>query len=128
MMTLATIKPGEQAADLGSGDGRIVIALAKHGAQAVGYELDEKLIQLAEENILKEHVKQNARIFHKDFWGENLSQYSVITVYPMPDIMETLEEKLLQELNPGSRVLVNYYPFPHWKETAEKDHVYLYVK
>lgn len=126
MIELAAIKPGEKAADLGSGDGRIVIELAKNGAITTGYELDENLIKISEEHIKNADVE--ATILHKDFWKENLRQYTLICVYPMPDIMEALENKLLKELLPGSQVLLNYYPFPNWKETQKKDNVYLYIK
>lgn len=126
MIDLAEIQPGEKAADLGSGDGRIVIALAQAGAQVVGYELDTNLVKLSEENIKKEHVEHNATILQKDFWQEDLSQYSIITVYPMPDIMEVLEKKLLKELQPRARILLNYYPFPQWQYTTKKDNIYLY--
>lgn len=126
MIELADIKPGEKAADLGSGDGRIVVALAQKGAIATGYELDETLINTSLENIKNADV--SATILKKDFWEEDLRIYDVICVYPMPDIMETLEEKLQRELRPGTRVLLNYYPFPHWKEAVKKDNVYLYIK
>ena len=128
MVELAQVKPAELAADLGSGDGRIVIAFAKAGIDTVGFELDEKLAELSEENIQKEHVKNKAHILQKDFWEENLSRYAIITVYPMPDIMELLEKKLLTELKPGTRVLLNYYPFPEWNFFAKKDNIYLYVR
>lgn len=128
MIDLANIKQGEPAADLGSGDGRIVIALAKAGAIVTGYELDETRIKESEENIKLAGAEHNATIVQKDFWQEDLSKYSIITVYPMPDVLEALEEKLQKELKKGSRVLLNYYPFPHWRETEKKDHVYLYQK
>lgn len=69
MMELAEIKPGELAADLGSGDGRILVELAKRGAKACGYELDEKLIQQSQENIEKSFPSchpERVRHFEKD--------------------------------------------------------------
>ena len=126
MIELAQPQPGEKSADLGSGDGRIVIAFAKSGANAFGYELDDTLKNISEKNIHDAHVL--ATIVQKDFWKESLSLYDIVTVYPMPDIMEALEQKLLNELKPGSRVLLNYYPFPHWQTKTEKDHIYLYEK
>jgi ribosomal protein L11 methylase PrmA len=128
MIDLAEIKQGQLAADLGSGDGRIVIALAQTGAQAVGYEIDEALIKQSEENIKNERLEDSAKIYNKNFWQENLCPYAIITVYPMPDIMEKLEEKLRKELTPGSRVLLNYYPFPNWQEAIKKDNIYLYIR
>ncbi|HEX8965902.1 MAG TPA: methyltransferase domain-containing protein [Patescibacteria group bacterium] len=128
MIELSQVKPGEKVADLGSGDGRIVIAMAQKGAQAFGYELNSELIKKSENEINKLHLENNAHIIQKDFWHEDLSIYSIITVYPMPDIMLNLEQKLLKELNIGTRVLLNYYPFPTWKEVTKKDNIYLYIK
>lgn len=128
MIELAQIKPGDKAADLGSGDGRIVIALSQAGAITTGYELDEKLINLSRENINNTILSTTPTILQKDFWEADLEQYNIITVYPMPDIMEALEVKLQKELKCGARVLLNYYPFPTWKKTAEKDHIFLYTK
>jgi protein-L-isoaspartate O-methyltransferase len=127
MVELAQAQPGEKVADLGSGDGRIVIAFAKNGNPTVGYEIDEKLKKVAEENIQKENLT-NAVILQKDFWQEDLSQYDIICCYPMPTVMGRLERKLKEELHPGSRVLLNYFPFLHWKETVKKDNIFLYKK
>ena len=124
MIELADIKPGEKAVDLGSGDGRIVVKLAQAGAIATGFELDEKLVKLSENNLKMANAK--ATILKKDFWHEDLSKYTIICVYPMPDIMHMLEGKLFKELRSGSRVLLNYYPFPTWEEITKKDNIYLY--
>lgn len=133
IIKLAEIKPADIVADLGSGDGRIVMAFAQQGIQAYGYELDEKLVEASRANIqqlvTEQKIKEkNAVIYQKDFWLEELSQYSIITVYPMPDIMEALEKKLRDEILPGSRVLLNYYPFLNWKEKRKQDNIYLYSK
>jgi protein-L-isoaspartate O-methyltransferase len=127
MVELAEIKPGEKAADLGSGDGRIVIALAQKGIETHGYEIDEDLRKLSKENIIKLELK-NAFILNKDFWTENLSSYDIICCYPMPTIMGRLERKLQEELKPGSRILLNYFPFKHWKLQKTKDNIFLYSK
>src|SRR5258706_13190090 len=92
IIDLAQVTQNEEAADLGSGDGRIVIALAQAGARAHGYELDANLQKLSQANITKAELT-NAFIHEKDFWQEDLSKYTVITIYPMPDIMKALEKK-----------------------------------
>ena|SRR6185437_3157131 len=127
MVELAHVKPGEKAADLGSGDGRIVIAFAKQGVEMHGYEIDDELRNLSEENITKLNLT-NTFIHNRDFWKEDLSGYDIICCYPMPTIMGRLERKLQEELKPGSRVLLNYFPFKHWKEKRIKDNIYLYIK
>lgn len=80
MVELAHAKSGEKAADLGNGDGRIVIAFAKHGIEMHGYEIDEELRKLSKQNI-EELNLTNAFIHDKDFWTENLSQYDIICCY-----------------------------------------------
>jgi cyclopropane fatty-acyl-phospholipid synthase-like methyltransferase len=127
MVELADIKPGEKGADLGSGDGRILIAFAKKGVAMHGYEISDELIRESRENIAKENVK-NAFIHTTDFWQEDLSIYDIICCYPMPTIMGRLEHKLQKELKPGSRILLNYFPFKHWKEKKIKDNIFLYSK
>lgn len=128
MVELSKIKKGERAADLGSGDGRISIAFAKTGAIVDSFELDEKLISVANKNSLSEKVNENITIHKKDFWVEDLSRYSVIAIYPMPDIMLLLEEKLDKELKSGTKVVVNFYPLPNWKYKTFKNNIYLYIK
>lgn len=134
MVELANPQPGEKAADLGSGDGRIVIAFAKvpfmgtqNEIEMHGYEIDDDLRELSERTIEELNLK-NAFIHNKDFWEENLSQYTIICCYPMPTIMGRLERKLQEELRPGSRVLLNYFPFKHWKLEKTKDNIFLYRK
>ncbi len=127
MVELADAKPGQKAADLGSGDGRIVIAFTKTGIETHGYEIDDELRKLSEQNIKEAHLT-NAFIHNKDFWEEDLSQYDIICIYPMPTIMGRLERKLQEELKPGARVLLNYFPFKHWKLEKTKDNIFLYIK
>ena len=127
MVELAEVKQGELGADLGSGDGRIVIAFAKAGIEMDGYEIDKELRKLSKENIQIEHLT-NAFIHDKDFWQEDLSRYDIICCYPMPMIMGRLERKLKEELQPGARVLLNYFPFKHCKLAKMKDNIFLYYK
>lgn len=127
MVDLANPQKGEFGADLGTGDGRISIAFAKKGVNMDAFEIDEKLRALTKENIVKERL-ENINLLNKDFWLSNLSKYDIICCYPMPDIMGRLEEKLKRELKPGARVVLNYFPFLHWKEKKIKDNIYLYIK
>lgn len=126
MIELADPKPGEKGIDLGSGDGRIVIAFAKKGVEMKGLELDEGLQELSKDSIAKEKLT-NVTIEGKDFWNEDLSNYDIVTIYPMPDILNALEEKVQKELQPGARLLLNYYQLPKLKPKNTKDHIYLYT-
>ncbi len=126
MVALSGISENELVADLGSGDGRISIAFGKIGAHVTGYELDEKLLGISQQEIVKEKLEKKISIKNEDFWDADLSHYDVIVIYPMPDIMAPLEKKLLKELKNGARVLSNFYTFPNWKYSKCKDKIYLY--
>lgn len=127
MIELSNPQPGDTMADLGSGDGRIVIKYAQRGIESHGYEINSELALLAESKILDANLDEKAFIHISDFWEEDLSPYSIIVVYGMTSIMGHLEEKLKSELRPGSRVLSSIFHFPNWEPTKEKDNVSLYV-
>lgn len=128
MMSLLKVKPGEKAVDIGSGDGRIVIALAKKGADAHGFEINPLLAKIAKDKIKKAGLEKKAKIHTKDFWQENLSNYDIVTVYLSGHIMKLVERKLRKELKPGARVAVNYFGFSNWKPEKKKGTIYLYRK
>lgn len=128
MIELAEIKAGEKVADLGAGDGKLVIALAKKGAEASGYEINPILVWIARRNINKSGLKGKAFIYWKNFWNEDLSKFDVITVYGIGYIMKKLERKLRKELKNNARVVSNAFCFPTWPQAKKDEDVYLYKK
>jgi cyclopropane fatty-acyl-phospholipid synthase-like methyltransferase len=128
MIELSSVKPGQKTLDLGSGDGRVVIAMAKAGAEAHGFEVDPKLIEEARKNIAEEGLEGKAFIHSKNFWDGDLGEYDVVTVYGITSIMGRLEAKLKNELRPNAKVVSNYFTFPNWEPEEVKEKVYLYKK
>ena len=126
MIDLAMPKTGDKMADLGSGDGRILVAFGKRGIESHGYELDSQLIEKSQNEIEKENINDRVFVHKEDFWEIDLSPFDIITIYPMPDIMGILEEKLRKELHPTTRVLLNYYSFSTKIPKAIKNNIYLY--
>lgn len=126
MFELLKPKKGEKLADLGSGDGRIVIYASKLGLDAVGYEINPLLYFLSIRNIRKKKSKK-AKIYFRDYWNVDFSSFKYITLYGAPPMMLQLEKKLQKELKPGSKVVSNHFKFPNWKHTQELNDVYLYV-
>ena len=126
IVAMAQVKPGEKAADLGSGDGRIVIALARAGAEAHGYENNPLLVWWSRRKIKKAGLTGRTFIHMRSFWGADLSDYSIITVYGIDYIMRPLGNKLKKELHPGSRVLSYCFPLPGWTATRKETGIYLY--
>src|SRR3989338_11665358 len=115
MVKLSNVKKGDRVCDLGSGDGRIVIAFAKKGAKSFGYEINPLLVWISRYYIKKNKLEKNATIYWKSFWKEDLSKYEIVTVFGIDYIMSRLERKLKKELKSGSIILVNLFPFPNWK-------------
>ena len=126
MIALLQVRPGEKAADLGSGDGRVVIELAKAGAKAQGYEINPLLVLASRKNIKNAGVLSQASIRWKNFWTEDLSSFQVITLFGMPHMMRKLQEKLHRELKPGARVISHQFMFPDWPVYQQESQLYLY--
>lgn len=128
MIKLANVKPGEKVADLGSGDGKIVIALAQKGAVAYGYEVNPYLAWKSRWKIKRLGLEKNAKIIMKDFWKEDFSSFDLITLYCLPYVMKGLEKKLKTELKPGARIVSNHFTFPNWKPKIVEGETKLYLK
>lgn len=128
ILKFADILPGQKSVDLGAGDGKIVIAMAKMGAFAFGYEIQNKYARRAKVNIATAHLTDKAFVSEDDFWQKDLGEFDIVTIYGMAIIMERVSEKLTKELKVGTKVISNGFPLPGWKEKSEKDHIYFYIK
>src|ERR1051325_4439158 len=105
-------KKGDRVADLGSGDGRILIALAKEGVAIKGYEINPLLAYWSRIKIKREGLEGLASVKSKNFWNIDLQEFDGIIVFGVARIMDRLEEKLYRELNKGVKVVLNYFSFP----------------
>lgn len=126
MLALSDVQPGQHVADLGSGDGRLVIAFAQAGAIVHGYEINPLLVWWSRRKIKALHLEGRATIFSMDFFHADLSGYDVLTIYGIPTIMRHLEAVVRPQLKTGGRVLVNSVAFPTWKQAFERDGVHGY--
>ena len=123
---LADVQRGERAADLGSGDGRVVIALALKGAEAHGYEVNPVLVFISRRNIRQAGLSGRAFIHWGSFWRKDLSRYRLITVFQVGFVMARLEAKLNRELAPGARVVSHYWRFPGLSPERTQGNIYRY--
>ncbi|MGO9307541.1 MAG: class I SAM-dependent methyltransferase [Spirochaetia bacterium] len=126
MASLAEVRPGEKAADLGSGDGRVVCALARAGAEAHGYEINPVLVLVSRRNIRREGLGGRAFIHWGNFWRRTMSAYSLITVFQVGFVMARLEAKLGRELAPGARIVSHYWRFPGLSPERSQGNIYRY--
>lgn len=107
MLELAEVGTGDRVLDLGSGDGRIVIAAVKDfGAErAVGVDIDPDRIAESQENARKAGVEDRVEFRQEDLFETDLSNADVITMYLLQSINERLKPRLLAEAQPGTRVV-----------------------
>ncbi len=126
MVEMAAVAVGEKAADLGSGDGRVVIALARAGAEAHGFEINPFLVMRSRANIRRAGLQGKAFIHWGSFWRADLSRFRLITVFQVGFIMGRLEAKVKRELAPGSRIVSHHWRFPSLPQDRLRGDIYLY--
>ena len=117
MLKLADVGPNDFVIDLGSGDGRIVIAAATRfkARGGLGVDIEPKLVKYATDSAAQAGIADRVTFREEDLYKTDVHEASVVTVYLLPAAMPRLEQKLLAELKPGTRVVVQDYPFPTWR-------------
>ncbi len=132
MLRLAQVKKGDVLYDLGSGDGRIVIAAARrYGIRAVGVDIDPRRIEEANTNARRAGVANLVRFVQQDLFDADFSEATVVTLYLLPRLNMKLRPRLLAELRPGSRIVSHGFDMGDWKpeRTVEvgNNTVYLWI-
>jgi SAM-dependent methyltransferase len=116
MLQLAGTRAGDYVVDLGSGDGRIVIAAARRfGARGLGIELDERLVQLSRENARRAGVGERVRFVQGDVLASDFSEASVVTVYLLPELIGRLQPRFVSDLKPGTRIVSHSFGMAGWR-------------
>lgn len=126
MLDLATVQPGETVVDLGSGDGRILEAFARAGAEAHGYEMNPVLVWVARRRIRTAGLIGKAFVHWGSLWRADVRSADVVAVFGVRHIMGRLERKLQRELKDGARVVSNGYQFPTWPVQQSAHRVFLF--
>lgn len=126
MVDLAAVRPGEKAVDLGSGDGRVVIELARRGAEAHGWEVNPFLVLLSRRKIRSEGLAGRAFIHWGSFWRADFSGFDLVTTFQVDFVMGRMANKLSRELREGARIVSHHWRFPSWPAEAVRGDMYLY--
>ncbi|MFP6572375.1 MAG: methyltransferase domain-containing protein [Vicinamibacterales bacterium] len=122
MLTLAEVDADDQVIDLGSGDGRTVLAAAERGAMAVGVEYDAGLVQVSCRQAEERGLSGRATFVEADLFDVDLTSATVVTMFLLPDLNLKLRPSLLS-LAPGTRVVSNTWDMGDWiaDETVQLD-------
>ncbi len=116
MLKVAGVGKNDVVYDLGSGDGRIVIAAARDfGARAVGIELNGDRVRASQKSALDAGVAGRVEFREQDLFDADISRATVVTLYLLPYVNAKLLPKLLAELRPGARIVSHTYAMGNWK-------------
>lgn len=119
MLDVTNVQSSDYVVDLGSGDGRIVIAAAKRGASGHGIDLDPKRVDEARENASEQGVDEQIMFMEKDIFNTDFSEASVVTMYLLPSVNKKLRPKLLDNLQPGTQIVSHSFDMGSWKADKE---------
>jgi SAM-dependent methyltransferase len=115
MLRLADVTSNDVVYDLGSGDGRILIAAARdRGARGVGLEIDPALVALSTERAGRLGLADKLAFRQQDRFEADLAPATVVTLYLSPDLNRRLRPKLLSELRPGARIVSHNFDMGDW--------------
>ena len=130
MLSVAGVNSGDVVYDLGSGDGRVVIAAAKRfHARSVGVELNPFWVFWTWLKLTVLGLRGKTKVIWGNFFRVDLSKADVVTLYLLQNTNYKLEPKLKEELKPGSRVVSHVFTFNDWNpvKADTKLQIYLYI-
>lgn len=133
MLELAKVGPDDIHYDLGSGDGRIVIAAVKDfkAKRGVGIDLDPQRIKEANENKAKAGVGDKVEFKEQNIFETDLREATTVSMYLLTSINIRMRPKLLSELKPGTRIATHAFNMGEWKPEHEESvggyQVYLFI-
>lgn len=130
MLDMAKLTPSDVHYDLGSGDGRTVIAAAKRGNRAVGVEYNPDMVELSKRNAQKEGVTARVEFIRGDIFETDFSKATVLTLYLLPSLNLKLRPTILN-MKPGTRVVSHAFTMGDWEadqtESADGRTAYLWI-
>lgn len=120
MLKLAQVRERDYVIDLGSGDGRILIAAAKrYGARGYGVEIDGDLVSTARAEAERQGVDGRVEFREENLYLTDFSRASVMTLYLYPKLLMDLRPRFLAQLRPGSRIVSHDFDMDDWRPDAQ---------
>ena len=115
MLSLARLRPDDYVIDLGSGDGRILIAAARsNGAHGLGVDIDPARIEEANRNARNAGVTGLVTFRRQDLFQTPLQEADILTLYLTAEVNLRLRPRILSQMRPGTRVVSNEFDMGDW--------------
>lgn len=116
MLAMAEVRPDDHVVDLGSGDGRILIAAARsHGARGLGVDIDPRRIRESTANAQAAGVAHRVSFRQQDLFTMPLAEADVLTLYLTREVNLQLRPRILAQMRPGARVLSHDFDMGEWR-------------
>jgi 16S rRNA G966 N2-methylase RsmD len=116
MLELAAPRAGELVADLGCGDGRIVIeAVQRYGARGLCVDIDPRRIAEARRNAEQAGVAGRITFLEQDLFTVDLREVNALMLFLSPEFNLKLRPKLQRELARGARVVSHWHDMGDWQ-------------
>jgi SAM-dependent methyltransferase len=116
MLAMAAVTADDVVYDLGSGDGRIVIAAARDfRARGVGIDLDPERIRESRQNAREASVEDRVQFIEGDLFEADIRDATVVTLYLWAEMNVKLRPRLLTELRPGTVIVAHTFAIGDWK-------------
>lgn len=119
------LQPKELFIELGCGDGRLVVAAAKRGAQAIGYEINPVLFSISWIRVLP--YRKHAQVHCRNLWRVKLNEADVVLAFLVPRTVPKLYQKAKKEMKPGSRLVSYIFAIPGRKATVKGHNWHVYT-
>ncbi len=122
MLDVGSVTPDDFVIDLGSGDGRTVIAAARRGARALGVEYNPDMVAYSQREAVRAGVAGRARFVQGDMYEADVSEADVLALFLLPENLRKLSPTFLA-LRPGTRIVANTFAIPGWvpEKTVHRD-------
>ena len=115
MLSLARLQPDDYVIDLGSGDGRILIAAARsNGARGLGVDIDPAQIEQATRNARNAGVTGLVSFRRQDLFQTPLQEADILTIYLTAEVNLRLRPRILAQMRPGTRVVSHEFDMGDW--------------
>ena len=123
-MKMINLAPGQTLLELGSGDGRVLVAAAEQGIKAIGYEINPFLVLYS--RLLTRKYGKNVVVVWGNFWTKKLPPADAIFVFLLQPYMEKLDQKITKECTKPVRLVSFVFTINSKKPAKRNKGIYLY--